>query len=225
MSAAAHPSYSETIDAIKAACARIVLSYSGDGDGRIVSAIKETEYLAALKTSLEASHPAFTISIPKERYWYDIRINNIPINLKLTTGGTDNAFNKVAILYSITGVEVTRRNMNFDAWYGLIRSMQPKVERDRATEYHYLAVHKTTGAVILKPIFDIHTYKANPCNDLQINWRNEFAHADYVCPSHHAKTQELLRTVQASVLAAHASARVFADADFGPGAVAVTADD
>ena len=225
MSAAAPPSYSETIDAVKAACALINLSY-GDGsvDGRIVSAIKETEYLAALKTSLEASHPAFTISIPKERYWYDIRINNIPINLKLTTGGTDNAFNKVAILYSITGVEV-RRNMNFDAWYGLIRSTPPKVSRDKATEYHYLAVHKTTGAVILKSIFDIHTYKANPCNDLQISWRNEFANADYVCPSHHAKTQELLRTVQASVLAAHASARLFAGADFGPGTVTVTADD
>ena len=126
MSAAAS-SYSVTIDAIKAACARIVLSFSSGGsvDGRIVSAIKETEYLTALKTSLESSHPAFTINIPKERYWYDIRINNIPINLKLTTGGTDNAFNKVAILYSITGVEVTRRNMNFDAWFGLIRSTPP----------------------------------------------------------------------------------------------------
>ena len=226
MSAAA-PSYSETIDAIKAACARIVLSYSGGGtsDGRVVSAIKEAEYLAALKTSLEISHPSMTVSIPKERYWYDIRINNIPINLKLTTGGTDNAFNKVAILYSLTGVEVSRRNMNFDAWYSLIRSTPPKAERDRATEYHYLAVHKTTGAVLLKPILDIHTYKANPCNDLQINWRNEFAHADYVCANHHAKTQELLRTVQASVRAAIASMRLFADADFGPGAVSVSGED
>lgn len=212
------------MDAIKAACASINLSFTGSADaddGRIVSALKEKEYLTALKARLSTSHPSFTVEIPAARYWYDIRVNNIPINLKLTTGGTDNAFNKVAILYTFTGVEI-KRNMNFDAWYALIRSTPPKTERDRATEYHYLVVHKTTGAVLLKSLFDIHTYKANPCNDLQISWRNEFAHADYVCASHHSKTQELLRTVQASVRAAIAGMRTFADSDFGPGAVTLT---
>jgi hypothetical protein len=47
------------------------------------------------------------------------------------------------------------------------------------TEYHYLVINKNTNEMLLKSIFDIHTYKSNPCNDLQINWDNEFKNIEY----------------------------------------------
>lgn len=210
-----HHTYEETIQAIKTACASINCTYSNEGDGRITSAVKEAEYLDALTTALTEYDPSFQFVRPKERYWYDIAINGIPINLKITSGGTDNAFNKVAILYTMTGEEVAKRNMNYNQWFQLVRNATQKEVRDKQTEYHYLVVEKQTGHIILKSILDIHTYKSNPCNDLQINWANEFKHADYAIQdsAFQEKIKYLLRTVQNSVRQAVAGMREFAEAD------------
>ncbi len=151
MSVALKPIYEETIMAIKAACESINVSFTTAAtDGRISSAMKESEYLTTLKTALPAH---FTIEIAKDRHWYDVRINDIPINLKLTTGGTDNAFNKVALIYTITGVEPAKRNMNFnELWAHLKHKATPKKRtRDRQTEYHYLVVDKSTGRTLSNP--------------------------------------------------------------------------
>jgi hypothetical protein len=207
-------SYEETITAIKSICAKINLSYSKEGDGRLTSALKETEYLHALKTGLLENNPTYEIEIPKERYWYDVLINNIPINLKLTTGGTDNAFNKTAIVFTISGQILEKRNMNFNQWYYIVKSCPKKEKRDHKTEYHYLVVNKDSGKVMLKSILDIHTYKSNPCNDLQINWANEFKHIDHYTPDalFTEKIKELLTTVQTSVKQAISGMNEFASA-------------
>jgi len=206
--------YEETITAIKSVCAQINLTYSKEGDGRLTSALKETEYLNSLKAGLQTNNPTFKIEIPKERYWYDVLINDIPINLKLTTGGTDNAFNKTAIVFTISGQILEKRNMNFNQWYYIVANCPKKEKRDHKTEYHYLVVNKDSGNVILKSILDIHSYKSNPCNDLQINWANEFKHIDHLTPDHlfNDKIKELLTAVQTSVKQAIAGMSDFATA-------------
>ena len=141
--------YSDTIQAIKAECLKINISFSKEGDGRITSAIKEKEYLDALKKGLLDNYAGFTVEISKERFWYDIMINSIPINLKLSSGGTDNAFNKIAIIYTITGADCSKRNMNYDEWFNIIKDSKKKDTRNKQTEYHYLVVHKDTGQVLL----------------------------------------------------------------------------
>jgi uncharacterized alkaline shock family protein YloU len=85
------------------------------------------------------------------------------------------------------------------------------------TEYHYLVVNKNTGKVLLKSILDIHTFKTNPCNDLQINWNNEFNHIDFVTPDtdFKAKIRQLLQAVQTSVKQAIEGMKEFAGADIG----------
>lgn len=175
------PSYDEIINAVKDECSKINLTYSTEGDGRLTSAIKETEYLNLLEKGLSTNYPKIKFETqPVERWWWDFRVNNIPFNLKISTGGTDNAFNKVAIIYTITGKEVVKRNMNFNLFFKLLQEMPKKTERDEMTEYHYLVVNKNDGRVLLKSILDIYEFKSNPCNYLQINWANEFKHMNYM---------------------------------------------
>ena len=142
-------------------------------------------------------------------------INSIPINLKLSSGGTDNAFNKIAIIYTITGADCSKRNMNYDEWFNIIKDSKKKDTRNKQTEYHYLVVHKDTGQVLLKSILDIHTYKTNPCNILQINWNNEFKNIDSYIPDSRFKNkiQTLLKTVQASLKQYTNSMKEFCEVD------------
>ena len=208
--------YTDIMKAIRDECAKINISFLSNGDGRITSAVKESEYLNLLEKGLKEHHPSLTFKHqPKERWWWDLCVNDIPINLKLTTGGTDNAFNKVAIIYSLTGKVVEKRNMNFNQFYKTIKETPKKTERDPMTEYHYLVVNKSDGKILLKSIFDIHSYKSNPCNDLQINWENEFRNLTYTIThdSYNEKVQQLLKTVQTSVKQAVASQIEFANAN------------
>lgn len=208
--------YHQIIQATKDECAKINLTYSKDGDGRISSAVKEREYLNILEKGLKDNHPSLKFEHqPVERWWWDFRVNGIPINLKLTTGGTDNAFNKVAIIYSISGVELEKKNMNYNQFFKIIKECPKKAERIHMTEYHYLVINKNTGKALLKSILDIHTFKTNPCNDLQINWSNEFNHIEFVTPdlNFKEKIQDLLKAIQTSVKQAIAGMKDFADAN------------
>lgn len=208
-------SYPETYKAVVSACSAINIQFGASDDGRITSAVKETEYLDKLEQRLLESNPEFRIERPKARHWYDVRINGVPINLKLTTGGTDNAFNKVAIVYSISGEEIVKKNMNFNRWFEYLKGVGKKVTRDRASEYHYLVLNKESGELLFKSIFDIHSYKSNPCNDMQINWTQEFLHLDHMTSDedYKNKVRELLKTVQKSVKQLISSMSEFSEAD------------
>ena len=207
--------YAATIAAIKNVCEKINISYSLTGDGRIISAVKEKEYLDALVKGLKEEDPYMVCEVGKDRHWYDIRINGIPINLKITKGGSCNAFQKVGFLYTLTGVEVKKKNMNMNKWFEHIQTMPHKKERDRQTEYHYLAVDKDTGRVLLKSILDIRAYNSNPANIFQIDWKKEFKNIDYVTPEskYRSALLELFGTVQKSISQAISGMDKFAGAD------------
>ena len=208
--------YPQIAQAIKDECAKINLIYSKDGDGRITSAVKEREYLNLLEKGLKDKHPSLKFEHePRARWWWDFRVNGIAINLKLTTGGTDNAFNKAAVIYSISGNEVKNKNMSYNQFFKAIKECHKKVERNHMTEYHYLVVNKDTGKFLLKSILDIHTFKTNPCNNIQINWSNEFKNIEFVTPDlkFKEKIQELLKAIQTCVKQAMAGMKEFADAN------------
>ena len=131
---------------------------------------------------------------------------------QIAVGGTDNAFNKTSVLYTLTGVEV-RKNMNFSEYYTTLKQTPKKSERDPMTEYHYLVVNKNSGKILLKSLLDIHTYKTNPCNNIQINWTNEFRHGDYVAPNLKSKVLELVKAIQACVSQDFESKKTFVEAN------------
>jgi hypothetical protein len=208
------PTYQETIAAIKAAAASIQVERIGE-DGRIGSAMSEKPFLEELKRRLP---PTYQVDLPRARAPQDVIINGIRINAKLTDCKTsDNAANKPSLFWSITGEQypyASNWNHFLEKMVAAKAAGKIKAERDPMTEYHYLAKNKTTGEVLLKSVFDIHTYVSNPSNDLQINWGNEFAHADYVAPDYKKKVAELLGAIQRSVREMISRTQSFANAKF-----------
>lgn len=148
-------------------------------DGRLMSAALESEVVKILVTSLDGK---MDIVIPKDRNWFDIRIGGVPINIKITNGGADNAFNKVAVIHTLTGWEPEQKNMNFNQFYRHLLEHRWKRERNPLHEYHYLVFEKNTGNFILRSILDIEAFQSNPSNILQINWKNEFQREEPVHP-------------------------------------------
>jgi hypothetical protein len=205
----------KTLDAIKAAALSIAVQRIGE-DGRIGSAMSEGPFLEELKRLLPAD---FVTVISPPRAPRDLIVNGMRFNLKLTDCHTaDNAASKPSLFWSITGQEYPYSSN----WNDFLQKFQEaaaaghvKKEREPMTEYHYLVKNKKTGEVLVKSVFDIHTYVSNASNDLQINWANEFAHPDYVAPDYMAKVQELLGAIQRSVREMIQRTEKFATADFG----------
>ena len=219
--------YEYTIAEIKRVAMLVGVAKSESDDGRIDSAIKETPFLNEMKRILTTEHPEWDVQISPPRASCDIMVNTIRINLKLTDcKSSDNSMNKPSIFYSITGLTNYPYSSNGNDFFERIRDAglvhQIKKQRHKPTEYHYLVKNKLTGDVLLKPIFDIHTYVSNPSNDLQINWKNEFLHADYSLDSgsggdatYMKKVEELLLCIQKSVKEMIERSRRFAEADIG----------
>ncbi len=199
-----------------------VAAASSTSDGRIDSALREGPFLEALRLQLLEAHPTWTILISPPRASCDIMINGVRVNLKMTDcKSADNSVNKPSIFYSITGHTSYPYSSTWNDFLDRLvtakAAAQMKRVRHRPTEYHYLVKNKLTDDVLLKPIFDIHTYVSNPSNDLQINWRNEFEHvavtttdADYP-----QKVLALLQTIQRSAAEMIARTQRFATADLG----------
>ena len=209
-------SYNQTLTDIRAACARIRMEFSTAGDGRLCSAADEESYLHLLTAELGPSH---TVEIPKERHWADVFIDGIPFNLKLSScSSSDNAFNRQAVLFTLTGVLFDKSNLNFKDMFDHLTTVPWKTVRDKKTEYHYIAVNKKTGDAVVKSILDIHTYVPNAAlsNVLQINWKNEFLHRDHAIADEDFTQQgrKLVRTLQEAVRRALSNLMDFANADF-----------
>ena len=187
-------------------------------NGRIESALKEKDYIKLLEENIKKINNTIKIEVPKDRFWYDIKINDIPINIKITAGGTDNAFNKIAVIYTLTG-KIPKKNMNFNEFYKYldVKSIKENSQkRNKFTEYHYLVFSKKEETILFKSILDIHTFKDNPCNILQINWKNEFEHITYFTEDEKAKEKikELLKVIQLSKIKEYNSAVKFINANF-----------
>jgi hypothetical protein len=148
-------------------------------DGRINSIYDEQYVIRILEDKYGKD---FVIVPPNNRNWYDIKLKIkikkniawVPCNIKVSTGGTDNALCKKAIVYSfsnLTDVEIPKC-MSFNKMVELIDIHKNK-ERNLLKEYYYIYVDKKDGTVIIKSLCDIQNYASNAQNWLQINWKKE----------------------------------------------------
>jgi len=210
--------YNAMISEIRSVAKSIELSKERGGDGRIDSVIKESPFLLELKRVLLEKHPDWDIVIESSRAYCDISINSIPINLKLTDcKSSDNSGNKRSIYYSVTGDNTYPYSSNWNDFIDRLEKNKNliKKRRDKLTEYHYLVKNKITGDVLMKSIFDIHTYNSNPSNILQINWKNEFSYSDYHTEDEDYvnKSKSLINCIQKSVTEMNERSKRFVEAN------------
>ena len=209
-------SYNETISVIRRAIRYEIsknLSVVKTSDGRLDSAVNENMYLRNISHFIQSEYTNIDIVVPNVRFWYDIKINNIPFNLKLSSGGTDNAFSKSSIIYTLLGTEYSKK-VNYNDWINIIKNGSIKKTRNRLTEYHYITIFKNSGDFLVKSLIDIHTYKSNPSNILQINWKNELKNEEYETINYSEKIKEMLKTVQNSILIHFNNSNTFLNEDF-----------
>lgn len=211
--------YIITISEVQTIATSIVIKKS-ECEGRIDSALKEIPFLKELRTKLLESHPEWDIEISPPRATCDMIINSIRINLKLTDcKSPDNAMSKASIYYSITGSTTYPFSSNWNEFLDRLLHAKSagliKIQRDKSSEYHYLVKNKVSGEVILKPIFDIHTYVSNASNALQINWKNEFKYSNNSIDkiNYLKKVESLLVCIQKSVQHMIKRSNRFADVD------------
>ncbi|NBS71334.1 hypothetical protein EBT31_20855, partial [bacterium] len=107
----------------------------------------------------------------------------IPLNIKVSSGGTDNALDKKAIVYSFSTLPEDKipGAMCFNTMAQAIKH-NPKLERDPWKEYYYLYVDKNDGTVLVRSMCDVQNYVSNPQNWLQIAWKREKALETHVNP-------------------------------------------
>lgn len=145
-------------------------------DGRLGSVEAEATVIAAIKAVLKGRASVF---VPPARSWYDVSVRwpecKAPVyfNIKVSVGGRDNAFNKKAVVLSLSALQEADipNAMSLNKMHDLI------IENVRTTrdpyDYHYIYVDKKDGTVIVRSISDIQAWTPNPHNLLQINWAKE----------------------------------------------------
>lgn len=216
-------SYSQIRGWINTACQSIknefLLLPTKDRDGRVNSTMNETWYLKKMTSYLYQYEPQLIVHCSMSREWYDISVDGIPINLKLTLGGTDNAFNKTSIEYTMNGKIPERKKATYNEWFERLEKEYEEMEnvRNFHKEYHFLAIDKLNGGHCFKSMLDIQSYRSNPSNILQICWKNEFEDKDKKSIRHlkmvdkREKIIHILNIVQSSLKQDYESKRLFID--------------
>jgi hypothetical protein len=194
-----NPSYNTIAKIINNAIANIHPKIKNVVDGRIASALSEQSYITQIKTNIHKINPAISVVIPPKRAWCDLFIAGIPINIKITKGGTDNVFNKNMVHYTLFHKVIPQ--MSYKDWSREISTSKITQIRRQTHEYHYLVYNKKTNESLFKSILDLYSYKSNPSNILQINWTKEFKYKSYKINNeeHIDKKIILLETVQQSI--------------------------
>lgn len=145
------------------------------GDGRIASTVDETNVVKFLQASPRwNSH----VEVPKSRAAGDLIIKdgdkNHLINIKSTTGNTDNAKSKLGFIHAFTDVDIsTLSDKITDQEFA--HYMETRKTDIPWRDYWYLVFLKTDmQSVMLRGSKQIVNWKHNPSNGLQINWKKEF---------------------------------------------------
>ncbi len=134
---------------------------SNQNDGRINSILNEDEILKQIEKK-------FDIDVPMQRNWADFYIDNIPINIKVTTTKTaDNASSKSGVYYALTG-EIYQGN---NQWDNYLKKLKKNI-KDTTKDYYFLVISKDdTSEIFINSLKNITTLQPNGNNlPFQIKW-------------------------------------------------------
>lgn len=94
------------------------------------------------------------------------------VNIKTSSGGSDNAFSKLGFLWAFTDLPIEKlpKSISNKKWFELICKHKKNIGRD----YWFLSFNKSNmNEVTLRGVKQIENWGKNPTNNLQINWKKE----------------------------------------------------
>jgi hypothetical protein len=97
------------------------------------------------------------------------------INIKTTSGSTDNAFSKLGLLIALTDIPLSDLpdSIDWDKWTELVYKHKANIP---GRDYWYLVLDKTDMShIIIRGAKQINNWIPNPSNDLQISWKEEWS--------------------------------------------------
>ena len=138
------------------------------GDGRINSVVDEKTII----DTLIKEYGSENIVEPIVRHWFDVKIFDNPVNIKVSAFKTaDNFSSKRALLYSLTNLsenEIEKVN----TWFDFQEKVKLGKSIDNNRDYHCIVLNKQTNEVILQGLKTLTKLTPNGNNLLfQINWK------------------------------------------------------
>lgn len=142
-------------------------------DGRINSSLSEENVMDKIE-EIALLKNYKVIRPEKERHWYDIalEIENVflPINVKITEGGTDNISSKKGMLYALTGINSDIQKVS-EQWNPFHTTLFDNINPNLRTDYYFIVVFKSTEEVVATSLFEIDLLTPNGNNlPFQCNW-------------------------------------------------------
>ena len=145
-------------------------------EGRVNSVFDEDNIIK----TLEGEFKEYIVRPTSTRNWYDFMLqlqnDNIPCNIKVSKGGTNNALCKKALVYTFSTLQDDEipANMSFNKMIELIeQNKRQERSHDCTKEYFYIYVDKIDHTIIVRSLCDIQHYVPSAQNWLQINWDKE----------------------------------------------------
>lgn len=140
-------------------------------DGRINS-IKDEDTIIEV---MQDKYGEENIISQRPRFWYDVGTFGHIVNIKSTTGGSDNlSSGSKAMLYALTELPIPVIESCNDA-QTFIKLLKAHKKPDNKRDYYCLALHKKTNDVICRGLKSLVSLKSNGSNlPFQINWKEQF---------------------------------------------------
>lgn len=154
---------------------KLIATENVNGEGRVASLVDEENIINFLTT-----HPKWGkyVSDVRARGFGDFILDyegvKYVINIKSTTGTTDNATSKIGFLWAFTDIDYDElpKSISIGDWFNL---MNERKCEDNNRDYFYLTFDKNDMSnIFIRGSKQIINWKANPSNLLQIAWKKEW---------------------------------------------------
>lgn len=156
---------------------KLIAESNVNGEGRMGSLKDEESVIEFLKKSKKFSKNIIDVEARKAGDFYLLDYDKITIhivNIKTTSGTTDNATCKIGFLWAFTDMELDELpgNITLKDWYYLMNKRKANIKN---RDYWYLTFNKKDmSKVFLRGAKQIVNWKYNPSNFLQIAWKKEW---------------------------------------------------
>jgi hypothetical protein len=143
-----------------------------NADGRINSLIDEDLLIDAL-IDISKNHKGFKVEKAPIRHWYDVKINDKPVQIKSSTGGTDNWSSKKSIAYALTDLEESEIDILGNRHKTIQRVLANNVSKhQKPRDMDIFCIDKNTGKVYHTTLCTLSKLTSNGNNlPFQINWK------------------------------------------------------